>query len=74
VTGVQRADELIVVHHDDTVSRFTDVSYTLGCGGLRVITADGAETTFPRHDVLTTHVLLAHWRRRPSRDEVVLAA
>jgi archaeosine-15-forming tRNA-guanine transglycosylase len=74
VSGVQRADELIVVHHDDTVSRFTDVRYTLGRAGLRVITADGAETIFPGHDVLTTHVLLAHRLTRPGRDEVVLAA
>jgi hypothetical protein len=52
-----KADELTVVHHDDTVSRFTDVTYTLGREGLRVITATGDEREFPRHDVLTTHVL-----------------
>jgi hypothetical protein len=52
-----RADELTVVHHDDTVSQFTDVTYTLGREGLRVITATGDEKSFPRHDVLTTQVL-----------------
>jgi hypothetical protein len=57
---MQRADELIVVHHDDTVSRFADVRYTLGRAGLRVVSADGDETVFPAHEVLTTHVLLAH--------------
>jgi hypothetical protein len=50
-----RADELTVVHHDDTVSRFTDVRYTLSREGLRLITACGSERHFPRHDVLTTH-------------------
>jgi hypothetical protein len=52
-----KADELTVVHHDDTVSRFTDVTYTLGRDGLRVITATGDEREFARHDVLTTHAL-----------------
>jgi hypothetical protein len=50
-----RADELTVVHHDDTVSRFTDVHYTLGRDGLRLITAGGGEHHFARHDILTTH-------------------
>jgi hypothetical protein len=50
-----RADELTVVHHDDTVSRFLDVSYTLGREGLRLITSAGFERLIPRHDVLTTH-------------------
>jgi hypothetical protein len=71
---MQRADELIVMHHDDTVSRFADVGYTLGRAGLRVVDADGAETVFPVHEVLTTHVLLAHHLTSPARDEVVLAA
>lgn len=52
---MQRADELTVVHHDDTVSRFTDVTYTLGRDGLRLVTSGGREEHFPRHDVLTTH-------------------
>jgi len=52
-----RADELTVIHHDDTVSHFTDVRYTLGRDGLRVVTAAGDEKAFPRHDVLTTHAL-----------------
>ena len=53
-----RADELTVVHHDDTVSRFTDVRYLLSREGLRVITVGGGERYFARHDVLTTHVRL----------------
>jgi hypothetical protein len=55
---MQRADELTVVHHDDTVSRFTDVRYTLSREGLRLITAGGGEHLFPRHEVLTTHARL----------------
>jgi hypothetical protein len=55
-----KADELMVVHHDDTVSRFTDVTYTIGREGLRVVTASGDETEFARHDVLTTHAAAAH--------------
>jgi hypothetical protein len=54
-----RADELTVVHHDDTVSRFTDVRYTLGRRGLRVVTASGEEVFFAGHDVLTTHARTA---------------
>ena len=54
-----RADELTVVHHDDTVTRFTDVRYTLGRRGLRVLTATGEEILFPQHDVLTTHAVTA---------------
>ncbi|GAA3341469.1 hypothetical protein GCM10020358_32930 [Amorphoplanes nipponensis] len=57
---MQRADELTIVHHDDTVSRFTDVTYTLTREGLRLLTAAGDEKAFPGHDVLTTHVRLAH--------------
>lgn len=52
---MQQADELTVVHHDDTVSRFRDVTYTLGRDGLLLITGDGSERYFSRHDVLTTH-------------------
>jgi hypothetical protein len=52
-----RADTLTVVHHDDTVSRFTDVTYTISREGLRVITATGDERAFPQHDVLTTLAL-----------------
>ena len=54
-----RADELTVVHHDDTVSRFTDVRYTLGRKGLHVVTATGEEIVFPQHEVLTTHARTA---------------
>ncbi|WP_306216362.1 hypothetical protein [Actinoplanes sp. RD1] len=57
---MQRADELTVVHHDDTISRFTDVTYSLSREGLRVITATGDEKAFPCHDILTTHVRYAH--------------
>jgi hypothetical protein len=52
-----KADELTVVHHDDTVSRFTDVTYTIGREDLRVVTATGDEKAFPRHDILTTHAV-----------------
>ena len=51
-----RADELTVVHHDDTIHRFTDVRYTLSRRGLRVVLDSGEEILFPQHDVLTTHV------------------
>ena len=57
---MQRADELTIVHHDDTVSHFTDVTYTLDRHGLRLLTANGDEKAFPGHDVLTTHARLAH--------------
>lgn len=57
-----RADELMVVHHDDTTSMFMDVTYALDREGLRVITAGGDEKTFPGHDVLTTHARLTHRR------------
>jgi hypothetical protein len=59
---MQRADELTVVHHDDTTSQFTDVTYALDRDGLRVVTAGGDEKAFPLHDVLTTHVRLTHQR------------
>jgi len=52
---MQRADELTIVHHDDTVSRFVDVAYTLRRDGLQVVTDGGGERWFPRHEVLTTH-------------------
>ncbi|MEV4640993.1 hypothetical protein AB0J80_26995 [Actinoplanes sp. NPDC049548] len=58
--GMLRADELTVVHHDDTVSRFTDVSYSLSREGLRVLTATGDEKAFPGHDILTTQATYAH--------------
>jgi hypothetical protein len=57
VNGMLRADTLTVVHHDDTISRFINVTYTIGREGLRVITATGDEKAFPPHDVLTTHAL-----------------
>jgi hypothetical protein len=52
---MQRADELTVVHHDDTVSRFQDVTYTLSREGLRLVTSAGRERSFPSHEFLTTH-------------------
>ena len=52
---MQRADELTVVHHDDSESRFLDVTYTLARDGLWLITGDGAARHFPSHEVLTTH-------------------
>lgn len=58
-----RADALTVVHHDDTVSEFEDVSYALDRAGLRIVTAEGDETAFPVHQVLTTLAHLAHQRR-----------
>jgi hypothetical protein len=58
VTHMQRADELTVVHHDDTISRYTDVRYTLTREGLHLITAAGSERLFPSHLVLTTHARL----------------
>ena len=71
---MQRADELIVVHHDDSISRFADVTYTLGRAGLRILSAGGQETVFGCHEVLTTHVLLAHRLAPRQRAEVDLAA
>jgi len=49
-----RADELTVVHHDDSVSRFSDVRYSLGRRGLHVVLATGEEVVFPAHEILTT--------------------
>jgi hypothetical protein len=57
VNGMLRADTLTVVHHDDTISRFINVTYTISREGLRVITATGDEKAFPQHDVLTTLTL-----------------
>lgn len=60
MSAMLRADVLTVVHHDDTISEFTDVRYTLDRAGLRVVTACGDEKAFPGHDVLTTHARLRH--------------
>ncbi len=43
--GMLRADALTVVHHDDSVSEFTDVHYVLDRHGLRVLTAAGDDLT-----------------------------
>ncbi|HEU4347572.1 MAG TPA: hypothetical protein VFR35_07265 [Actinoplanes sp.] len=66
------ADELTVVHHDDTVHRFTDVRYMLGHTGLRVVLATGEEILFPQHDVLTTHARTA--ARTEERSSYAIAA
>ena len=71
---MQRADELLVVHHDDTTSTFTKVHYTLDRTGLRITTTDGTEHIFPRHEILTTHVLLSHPLAHHNRTEIALAA
>ena len=47
------ADNLTVVHHDDTQTRFTDVRYVLHRDGIRIF-SDKGEDDFT--DVLTTHV------------------
>jgi hypothetical protein len=70
VTAMLRADELTVVHHDDTTSMFVDVTYALDREGLRVITASGDVQAFPGHEVLTTHARLTH-RRWPGTDRRV---
>ena len=67
-----RADELTVVHHDDTIHRFTDVRYTLSRRGLRVVLDSGEEILFPQHDVLTTHV--CNSARTVVRAEYAIAA
>jgi hypothetical protein len=67
---VQRADQLTVVHHDDTISHFADVTYTLARAGLHVIGADGTETVIARHEILTTHVVLTN---RSGRGELLAA-
>lgn len=56
-----RADRLTVVHHDDSTSEFTNVSYALD-RGVRVITACGDEKAFAEHDVFVIHARLAHQR------------
>lgn len=57
---MHRADELTVVHHDDTVSHFTDVTYTLNRAGLRLVTAAGVEREIPGHEILNTQVRRSH--------------
>ncbi len=60
MSAMLHADALTVVHHDDTVSEFTDVRYVLDRHGLRVVTAAGDEKSIPGHDVLTTHAVRCH--------------
>jgi hypothetical protein len=66
VIAVQRADQLTVVHHDDTISHFAEVTYTLAREGLHVIGADGTDTVIARHEILTTHVVLTHRHGGPA--------
>jgi D-aminopeptidase len=54
-----RADDLTVVHHDDSVSHFTDVRYMLARRGLRVVLATGEELLFGEHEMLTTYARTA---------------
>jgi hypothetical protein len=54
---MQHADNLTVVHHDDTQTRYTDVRYVLHRDGIRVF-SDAGEHDYT--DVLTT---LAYRRR-----------
>jgi hypothetical protein len=68
-----RADELTVVHHDDTVTRFTHVRYTLGRRGLHVVMATGEEIVFPQHEVLMTHARTAA-STAPVKGEYAIAA
>ncbi len=46
------ADTLTVVHHDDTLTRYTDVGYALDRHGVRVWITDGERV---HTDVLMTH-------------------
>jgi hypothetical protein len=57
---MQHADELTIVHHDDSTSTFTDVTYSLGREGLRVVTNTGDEKAYPGFDILTTHASRTH--------------
>jgi hypothetical protein len=70
--GMLRADELTVVHHDDTVQVFRDVRYMLGRRGLWVVLAGGEEILFPLHDVLTTYARAA--ARTGTPEEYAIAA
>ena len=68
-----RADLLTVVHHDDSVTVFSDVRYTLSRRGLHVLMATGEQIVFPAHEVLTTHARTAAITS-PVRDEYAIAA
>lgn len=46
------ADNLIVVHHDDTRTRYKDVRYQLHRDGIRIWSDEGE---FALTDVLMTH-------------------
>jgi hypothetical protein len=55
------ADNLTVVHHDDTRTRFTDVRYQLVRGGIKIWSADG------EHDI--TDILMTHAYRQRTASE-----
>jgi hypothetical protein len=46
------ADSLVVVHHDDTRTRYTDVRYQLHRDGVRIWCADGEHAL---SDILMCH-------------------
>ena len=59
MTVALHADELVIVEHNDTEHRHTDVHYTLGTAGLTtctIIDPATGETIEQYDDILTTHV------------------
>lgn len=57
---MQRADQLTVVHHDDSTQDYTDVRYTLTRTGLNILTASGEQLHIDAHDMLTHHATVTH--------------
>jgi hypothetical protein len=55
------ADNLIVVHHDDTRTRYQDVRYQLHRDGIRIWSDDGEHVL---SDILMTHA----YRRRETAE------
>lgn len=53
------ADRLLVVHHDDSQTRYEQVRYRPGRDSVRVVDADGRE--IEHEDVLRVH---AEWDAR----------
>ena len=51
---MQRADELIIRHDDDSVSKFRNVQYDLHRGHVRIVDAGGREHEV--RDVAEQHV------------------
>ena len=54
-----RADELTVVHHDDTVTGSPTCATRWAGGACGWSWPSGEEILFPQHDVLTTHARTA---------------